>query len=168
MAFARSALILSLTALSLSACAAEKGAYPSLARRPAERVTGTVPVASPTPEAPAPADPATLGKLDSLVTQARAADTAFRAQEGRTRAAVSAASGSAPGSEAWSVATVALSQLETSRSQGMLAMAELERLYTDAVLAGQSAGEIAAARNTVQGLLGAQSATIDSLKASLR
>ncbi|WP_088311536.1 hypothetical protein [Novosphingobium sp. B 225] len=163
-----SAILLICSACTLSACASDAASYPSLARRPVERVTGSAPVVTPSPEAPAPASSATLGKLDSLLGEARAADRKFRDKQAAARGLVSAAAGSAMGSEAWSVATIALSELESARSQTALPMAELDALYVSAVVDGQSAGEIAAARNTVQGLLSDESAAIDALKAQLR
>ncbi len=164
----RSALILALTALSLGACAKDAASYPSLARRPIERVSGTAPVAVPSQEAQAPADPAAQGKLDSLLAQARKADRAFQAQEARTRTLVGAASGAAVASEAWAVATVALSQLESARSDAVVAMAELDALYAQAVVSGMPAGDIASARNDVQAILTSQGAVIDALKGKLR
>lgn len=163
-----SAVLLICSACALSACASDAASYPSLARRPAERVTGSAPVVVPSPEAPPPASAATLGKLDSLLAEARAADRTFRDKQAAARSLIGAAAGSAMGSEAWSVASVALSELESARSQTALPMAELDALYVRAVVDGQSAGEIAAARNTVQGLLSEESTVIDALKAQLR
>lgn len=162
-----SAVLLICSACALSACASDAASYPSLARRPVERVTGSAPVVEPSPTVIPPANPQMLGRLDSLLADARAADHAFRDKQAAARSLISAAAGSAMGSEAWSVASVALSELESARSQTALPMAELDALYVQAVVDGQPAGEIAAARNTVQGLLSDESAVIDALKAKL-
>lgn len=167
MALTRNAPIVAIAALSLAACAGDAGTDPSLARRPAERVTGIAPVATPTPEAPAPASAAILGKLDSLVSQAHAAHRRFTGKQGRVQALVGAAAGAAAASEAWSLATVALSDLESTRSDAMVAMAELDTLYAGAVVGNQSATEIAAARKTVQDLISDEDHVIEGLRARL-
>ncbi len=168
MAIQRTALTLALSALSLAGCATDVQDYPSLARRPIERVTGTAPVAAPTEAPPAPLDAAVLGKLDSLVAQARAADRRFHDKQPRARALVSAAAGSAVANEAWSVASVALSELESARSDAFVAMAELDALYARAVVDRVDTGDIAAARGTVQVILTDQGKIIDELHARLR
>ena len=160
--------ILAMAALSLGACASDAHEYPSLGRRPAERVTGTLPVEAPVTQAPAPTDPATLGTLDSLLAKARKGHDLFQSKEARTRSLVSAASGAPVASESWSVATVALSDLSSARSDLMVAMADLDALYARAVVDGKPAGDIAGARNTAQGLLDAENKAIDELKAKLR
>lgn len=168
MARLRTIPILAIAALSLAACAKDAGEYPSLGRRPAERVTGTLPVETPTTQSPAPTDPATLGTLDSLLAKARDGHQRFVDKQARTRSLVGAASGAAVASESWSVATIALSDLESSRSAVMLAMADLDALYARAVVDGQPVGDIAAARNTVQAMINDESQVIAALKAQLR
>lgn len=164
----RSIPILAIAALSLGACATDVGEYPSLGRRPAERVTGTLPVETAATQPPAPTDPATLGALDSLLAKARAGHARFQAKETRTRGLIGAASGAPVASESWSVATVALSDLSSARSDVMVAMADLDALYARAVVDGKPAGDIAGARNTVQGLLNAEDKVIAALKAAIR
>ncbi len=164
----RSIPILAIAALSLGACAKDAGEYPSLGRRPAERVTGTLPVETPATQTPAPTDPATLGTLDSLLAKARKGHDLFQSKEARTRGLVSAASGAPVASESWSVATVALSDLSSARSDLMVAMADLDALYARAVVDGKPAGDIAGARNTVQGLLNQEDKVLAALRASLR
>ena len=164
----RTVPILALAALSLGACASDAGQYPSLARRPAERVSGTLPVEGPVAQPTAATDTATLGTLDSLLAKARAGHARFQGKEARTRSLVNAASGAALASESWSVATIALSDLESSRSDVMLAMADLDALYARAMVDGQPVGDIASARNTVQAILNSESQVIAALKGQLR
>ena len=88
MARAMNRLPASLTlAFLLSACASTPGEYPSLARRPIERVTGTF-TPPPPPPAPAPVDPAVARQIDSLLDRVRAvggrAGFAATAQQGQT------------------------------------------------------------------------------------
>jgi hypothetical protein len=160
--------VLIAAALSLSACASDEGAYPSLAKRPAERVTATWPPAPPPPEpAPPPLERATLGKLDALVGEVRSADAKFRAKEGRTRTLVATARGAPMGSEAWSVATVAISELEAARAEAMVAMAELDSLYAEARTQGRDVTLIEKARDQATAMIAGQDRVLESLKGAL-
>ena len=135
---------LAILAIALSACAGG-GSYPSLARRPAERAYGTAqPVPAPGPaQEPAPVAMAPSGdvisQLESLRTQAAAANTRFQTRESVARRAVAAAHGAAVASESWSVAQVALAQLESARSDAMIALADLDSLLIAARRADASA-----------------------------
>lgn len=162
------ASLLALTALTLAACAKDAGTYPSLARRPAERVSGTAPVVSPAPEAtPMPPPPELLDRLDRLVAEARSADARFRQNSPRTRALVSAASNAAIASESWAVATVALADLESQRSQAMIALADLDALYAAAAVAGSDSSAVARAREQVIAMVGEEDAVLSELKSQL-
>lgn len=116
-------------ALTLSACAGG-GSYPSLARRPAERAYGTVQPVPAQETAPVSATPSAdvINRLESLRAQAAAANARFQTRESKARSAVSAARGAAIASESWSVAQVALAQLESARSDAMIALADLDSL----------------------------------------
>ena len=135
--------------LPLSACSTG-GAYPSLERRDVERITGTAEPVTPQAEA-APALPPPSAELSTrvsqLVDQARAAHLRFG--ERRANAArLIAAGGNAPvASESWSVANMALADLEAARSQTMLALAQLDELYASesvSAVDGGNAGDAAA------------------------
>ena len=163
-----SGLILAASSLILSACAKDEGVYPSLAKRPAERVTATWPPAPPPPAPPpAPLDPATMGQLDGLVAQARNANVRFSGKIARARSLVAAARGAKMGSETWSVATVAVSELEAARAQAMVAMGELDSLYAEARTQGRDVTAIEAARQEVTGIVARQDQVLDSLKGLL-
>ncbi|MDP3908142.1 hypothetical protein [Novosphingobium sp.] len=160
-------LLIVASALTLGACANDLAEYPSLERRPAERVSGQIqPVVPSIQPGPAPAA-GVLGRLDSLVAQAQAADAKFRAREGQARNLASAASGAALGSENWAVASVALSQLESARSDAMVALAELDQYYAAARIEADDARAIAAARDTVMALVAEQDRVIGELGAQL-
>ncbi|MBW8755387.1 MAG: hypothetical protein JF595_14830 [Sphingomonadales bacterium] len=156
---------------SLTACAAAQD-YPSLERRPAERMAGSArPVTPETPPPPpAPVSRELTMRLAQLVEQARAAHGRFAAKRGNAERLVAAGGTSAPGSEGWSVATVALSDLESARSDAMLALAELDQLYTRETIAASETGShasvdgIAAARDQVTALIGEE----DNVLAALR
>lgn len=160
-------LILALSALPLAACASDAGEYPSLARRPAERVSGEAPVVVPTPEPVATPDPLVTGQLESLVVKARSADAKFHQRESRARALVGAAAGAAIASESWSVATIALSDLESARSDAMVALAELDTMYAATRIEAADASAIAAARESVMALVADQDKVIDALFARM-
>jgi hypothetical protein len=146
--------------LPLAACSAAQD-YPSLARRPAERMTGSAQAVTPEapPPSPAPLSPELTTRLAQLVEQARTAHERFAAKRANAERQVAAGGGGAPGSEGWSVATVALSELESSRSDAMVALADLDQLYTTETLAASQTGDeskvmaIAAARDQVTALI---------------
>lgn len=167
--FRRIALLLpTCAALVLGACTTNEGAYPSLAKRPGERITATWPPAPPPPEAPpAPLDPATVGRLDVLLAQVRSADARFHAKGGRARTLVAAAGRAPMGSEAWSIATVAVSELESARAGAMVAMSELDSLYAAARTEGRDVNQIEAARNQALAIIAEQDRVLDSLKGKL-
>ncbi len=160
--------LLACAALALNACATDEGTYPSLAKRPSERITATWPPAPPAPPPPpAPLDPAVTSQLDLLLAQVRSADARFHAKEGRARTLVSAAGRAPMGSEAWSVATVAVSELEAARAQAMVAMSELDSLYVTARTEGRDVTQIDAARNQALAIIAQQDRILDSLKGKL-
>lgn len=150
----------------LSACASTPGEYPSLARRPIERVTGTL-TPPPAPPAPAPVDPAVARQIDSLLDRVRAADAKFQAREGSVRQIVAAAAGAAKASEAWSVAMVALADLDAARSEGMVALADIDAIYAASRIEGEPASEAMAAREAANALVAAQDKVIAGLQAGL-
>lgn len=161
-------LALAAAALMLAGCASDDGAYPSLAKRPAERITGTWPPAPPAPPpAPPPLDPARLNQLDGLVAAARGADGKFQGKIARARTLTAAARRAPLGSESWAVATVAVSELEAARAQAMLAMAELDSLYAEARTEGRDVTAIEAARDQVTAIIAGQDRVLDSLKGLL-
>ena len=161
------ALISAATLLLLTGCAADYNNYPSLARRPAERVSGTIEVAPPT-AAPAPvlAPPSAdlTARLGQLGEQAQAAHREFTGRRGRAEELVAAAGGAPVGSDGWAQANVALADLETSRSQAMIALADLDELYADARVNGGNAATIAATRNRVIDMIGEEDIALAQLR----
>ena len=159
-------------ALLLGGCS-DRGDYPSLARRPAEDVYATA-RAAPVPPPPRPAVSAGLpGKLSALLATAREAHDSFVARQPAATRTVSAASGAAKGTEAWSVASVAVAGLESARSRLGLPLADLDRLEAEAsnrVAEGDDA-DFKAVRETraqVDALASSESEVIDSLLGRLR
>lgn len=157
--------------LSLSACGGAD--YPSLAIRPAERITGTAEAAQPSPEpstAPLPASVDVTGPAANLVAQAQGAHQRFLARRAETERLISGARGKAVGSEAWSVASVALASLESARSDAMVALAELDERYAAQSIVAESDGNpadaaaLAAAREQVIVLVGDEDAVLTGLR----
>ena len=160
--------LLACAALALSACATDEGTYPSLAKRPGERISATWPPAPPPPEAPpAPLDSASLNRLDGLLARVRSADARFNAKTARARSVVASAGRSAIGSEAWSVATVAVAELEAARAEAMVAMSELDSLYAAARTEGRDISQIDVARNQALAIIAEEDRVLDTLKGKL-
>ena len=154
-------------ALLLSGCARDTGQYPSLERRPAERLTATFD-APQVPDIVVPPAPSALvtGQAGPLITQAERADAKFRQREPRARSLVGS-NGAKMGSESWAVATIAVSELETARSEAMLALADLDTLYNDTRVRGEDPGTIGAARDRVTGLIARQDQVLGELRSRL-
>ena len=163
----RTSLLLS-TVLMLGACATSKGEYPSLERRPAERLTASFD-APPAPEVVVlPAPPAAVtGQLGGLVGAAQAADAKFRTREPRARSTVNAAGNAKMGSESWGTATIAVAELEAARAATMLPLSDLDALYNDTRVRGEDPGAIGAARDTVTGLIARQDRVLGELRSRL-
>ena len=159
----RHALFAPLAASLLAGCAAApEGAYPSLAIRDVERVSGTLEPPAVTYVPPAPPS-GTLNELDALVSRAQTAHGRFVEQAPALRSRVASANGAPVGSEGWAQAQVALAELETIRSEAMIALADLDRLYVEAATEGQSLAEVASARDEVIALVEQEDAVIAEL-----
>jgi len=165
MYFGRICLVAAL-GCALSACATPSEEYPSLALRPAERVTGTMQPVAPAPYVPTPA--AVVDRLEQLSSEAASAHRAFLAEAPRARSAVAAARGTGPGADSWAVAQVAVAGLESSRSKAMIALADLDRLYVDAAVAGEELERIGAARDRVAAQVAEQNEAIEGMLGQLR
>lgn len=161
-------LILVAAGLTLGACATSEGLYPSLAKRPAERIVATWPPAPPPPPPPpAPLDSATADRLAALLGQVRGADSRFHGKQTRTRSVVAAARNAPMGSEAWSVATIAVAELEAARAQAMVAMAEFDSIYADARTQGRDVTRIEEVRQKAIAIIADEDRILDSLKGTL-
>lgn len=152
----------------LAACASPGEEYPSLALREAERATGSFEPAPPEPYVPPPPPAAVLDRLDALAAEAARAHRAFLAEAPAARRAVAAAGNADVGSDGWARASVAVADLESARSQAMIALADLDRLMVDAATEGEALDRIAAVRDAVIAQVDEQNATIEGLLRSLR
>jgi hypothetical protein len=155
-------------ALALPACTRDQGEFPSLARRPAERLNTPMPEPAPSPDpTQAAPDPALLERIAALEAKARTAHERFTSRSGSARALVAAAAGAPVASENWSVATVALSELEAVRSEAMIALADLDALYARAVVEGTDSAALSKAREAVVALVGEEDRVLGELQGRL-
>lgn len=168
LAMIRSQACLTLIAtLALVACASDTVNYPSLAKREVERIANA-PVPPPAlPPVAADTDPALASRLESLLAQAEAAHGRFQSRRARAEALVAAASGAGVASESWSVATIAMADLESARSEAMVALADLDALWAAARVEGKPADAIASARSRVTGLVAVEDAVLAALRGRL-
>ncbi len=161
-------IVLVPTALLLAGCATDKSQYPSLARRPAERLTASFDTPTVPVEIVRPAPPtAVTDKLGGLVNAAEAADAKFGTREARARAVVGSAAHAKIGSESWAAATIAVAELEAARSEAMLALSDLDMLFNEASVSGQEANGIGAARDKVTSLITRQDQVLAELRGRL-
>jgi hypothetical protein len=178
------ARLLALPALLAVAGCAASGSYSSLGLRAAELGLpgGSAPVGCPVPRDAAaavrpgealvsapPSDPAYLGRINALVTEARAGQTQF---EGLLPAAqASAARAGAPGSDAWIAAQQDVSRLEAARGRTVQALSELDALGVQPAQGGPvSPADYAAlleAADQVRAITEAQDAAIDAISDQL-
>lgn len=156
-------------ALPLAACAQDREAYPSLARRPQERISVTTPPAPPSAPAIAPAvpDPALEARLAVMVERARGAHGRFQALRDRAERLVAAARGSAVGGESWAVASVALAELESAHSNTMVVLADLDSLHAASSVETGPVAAITDARADVDALARAEDDILGRLRDSL-
>ena len=151
----------------LSACAADRSTYPSLARRDAERMVGTIAPAPPASESatpPAAPSPDLVAHLSQLTAQANSAHARFTARAPRARALSGAARGAAMGSDSWASAAIALADLESARSDAMIALADLDALYAAARVEGNDVAAITATRDQVSALIAAEDGVLAELR----
>lgn len=149
--------------LLLPACAPAAEGYPSLAIRPAERVSGAW---TPPPRyIPPPPPAAALANLDALAAVARAAHGEFTKESAQATRLVSAARNAAVGSEAWARAEVARSSLAAAHSRTLVPLASMDRIYVDASNAGEELDRIAAIRAEVVAMAEQEDAVLAGLGA---
>lgn len=161
-------------ALAASGCASA-GEYPSLARRPAERVTGTAEAVAPEPTAPSVPEPPSAeltARLAQLEDHAQAAHRRFTDRRAQAERLIANGAGAPAGSESWALASVALAELESVHSEAMLPLTELDQLHTAESIADDNAksgndAAITASRDRVLGLLEEEDRVLAALRGRL-
>jgi hypothetical protein len=115
---------LCLTILTLSACSAPGGPYPSLRPRAAETIDPRLPVERPINNRPV--SPALAGQLEALVDRARTGNAAF--ETAIAEAERLSASAGAPQTEGWIAAEEALTAAIAARKATATALADIDDL----------------------------------------
>lgn len=159
----RNALLLIAAATAMAGCGKNGGEYPSLSIRPVERATGSFAPVVPEPFVPTPLEAESLQRIEDLHAAANATHARFTAAANNARSQVNAARGAAVGSDRWSVAQIALANLESIRSEGMIPLAELDRIYVTAQTEGQELAQVEAARADVNTKLESEDRIISEL-----
>jgi hypothetical protein len=130
----RNAVCLAL--LTLSACTAPGGPYPSLHPRAAEAIDPRVPVVRPVNDRPT--TPALASRLSALVDQAQRGNAAF--DGAASQAERLAAAAGAPQSEGWIAAQEALTAAIAARTPTVQALGDIDEIAATAL---QTQGGIA-------------------------
>ena len=153
----------------VAGCAAPQVAAPSLAPRAAEAIDPRVPV--PEPVISAVPDPQLVDLLESLIAQARAGDSAFRAviDDARRLAEIAGP----PQSESWIAAQQSLSNAIAARGPVTGAMGDIDSLAAERIVAAGAVGKanlsaIEAAAARVAEIDDRQARIVSELQARLR
>ncbi len=161
-----------LAALLLAGCAASSDRYPSLAVRDVERAEGTFePVPGPqlyVPEVETDIGPDLGSGLAKLLEEAQSAHTAFTRAVPTAQRRVQAASGSSIGSDSWASAQVALSDLDSARSNAAIVLGELDTLFTAATVQAQDASAIVEVRDAVIAMVAEEDLVLERLRGQIR
>ncbi|MDZ4308427.1 hypothetical protein [Allopontixanthobacter sp.] len=163
-------LTLGLAATLLSGCASDTSVYPSLAVRDVERIHGSF-QSSQTPAAPLPESPPSadlLERLAQLQSAAASAHRLFMAAVPETERLLAAAAGTDVTSNRWATAQVALSSLESARSQAAVPLGDLDLLHADAAIELQQREVIQEVRAAVTALIAEEDAILAGLRGRLR
>jgi hypothetical protein len=154
--------------LLLVACAGPEGDAPSLTPRPIEGILDE-PVRAIAP-VQSTSDTALATEIAALVEQAEAGHSAFTARYPAAQGTVQNAAGSAVESEAWIEAQLAVSALDSARSETVRTLGSLDAILAGQALAGapSETEKLLDARERVASLYGEQNALYDALNATLR
>jgi predicted RNA polymerase sigma factor len=128
-------LLLSAALFSLTACASADSDPPSLASRPIEGIMDQ-PMRAIAP-VPSTANPALLARITALVEDADAGEQAFQETLASAETAIANAAGSAPESEAWIVAQLHITALDSVRSDTIAALGELDAIQAEHAASGR-------------------------------
>ena len=140
-----------LLALTLVACAAGPGGnWPSLAKRPAEKIAAglaSAPAAAAvpsTPDAPPPTAPVAMARVAEAGTDLDALDKRWAAQKATTEDAVAKAKTAARESDAWSTAQVELTRFQKVGGQATDIRSRLDAIAGDLASAAAKGEDVSA------------------------
>ncbi|WP_298196125.1 hypothetical protein [Novosphingobium sp.] len=164
-----------LASLVLDGCA-QRGTYPSLARRPQEidggRIAGTLPAPADTTPADTsqadtsqagPAGPVTTASLAELRSRAEGSHQRFTAQRTKDGPAIASGRKAGEGSEAWALGSAALADLIAEHDATVAVLAEIDSLYAAERIDGGDGGAIAAVRDQVTAWVADEDAVLAEL-----
>ncbi|MBC2663297.1 hypothetical protein H7F50_16230 [Novosphingobium flavum] len=169
-----------LASLVLDGCA-QRGTYPSLARRPQEidggRIAGTLPAPADTTPADttpadttpadttpaAPASPVATTSLAELRSRAEGSHQRFAAQRAKDGPAIASGRKAGEGSEAWALGSAALADLIAEHDATVAVLAEIDSLYAAERIDGGDGGAIAAVRDQVTAWVADEDAVLAEL-----
>lgn len=157
-----------LVLLTLSACAAPGGPYPSLRPRAAEAIDPRVPVVRPINDRPV--TPGLAARLSALVDQAQSGNAAFDAAASAAERLASGAG--APQSESWIAAQEALTAAIAARRPTATAIGDIDEigataLQTQAGIAPNDFAAIKSAAATVGAIDRRQAERVDAIQKRL-
>lgn len=118
--------LLLLSVVAVGGCVDRSDRYPSLLPRPQERTGLAVPAPAPLP-APTP-DAALDARIADLLAQVDTGERAFNSAADIAEARIAGARGTAPGTEAWLNAHVALGEANRARTPVLSALETLDSL----------------------------------------
>jgi len=162
-----SALLVALGPILLAGCAKDSGLYPSLSIRDEERISGVFEPVQSEPYAATPPSGEVLEQVAALRASAAAAHRQVLVAAESARAPLANARGSQIGGEEWSIASLALADVQARRSETMVALAELDRLYVAAQTEGGEPDAIVAALSEVNTLVLEEDRLVAGLRAQL-
>jgi len=159
---------LCLAVLTLSACAAPGGPYPSLRPRAAEAIDPRIPVVRPMNDRPAAAS--LTARLSALVDEARSGDAAF--DSAASEAERLAGTAGAPQSEGWILAQEALTGAIAARKPTAQALGDIDEMAATALqtqrgIAPNDLAAIQRAASEVGAIDNSQSQRIDAIQKRL-
>lgn len=157
-----------LVLLTLSACAAPGGPYPSLRPRAAEAIDPRVPVVRPINDRPV--TPGLAARLSALVDQAQSGNAAFDAAASAAERLASGAG--APQSESWIAAQEALTAAIAARRPTATAIGDIDEigataLQTQAGIAPNDFAAIKSAAATVSAIDRRQAERVNAIQKRL-
>jgi len=160
-------LALALSALLTAGCAKNQDLYPSLSIRDQERVSGVFDTVPSEPFVPAPLGQEATRNLEKFQADAAEAHRRMLASAEAARGPVAAARGTQPGTDAWSIAAVAVADAEARRSETQVALAEIDLLYVAAQTEGHEVGAIVSALSAANAMMLEEDRLIAGLRAQL-
>jgi len=108
-----------------------------------------------------------LGNLAKYRTDAAASHQRVLEAAEAARAPLTAARGKEMGGDEWSIASIALADVEARRSETMIALAEIDLLYVAAQTEGSELGEIVGVLSQVNAMVLEEDRLIAGLRAQL-